>query len=334
MKTEVYSLMKGKIESVQMMRGIAALSVVICHLGILKGREVDADGYFGVDLFFCISGFIMMFVTEKSCDGFLFKRFLRICPLYYLLTIAAFATAFIAPHLLRDASTEFDALARSFFFIGGNDIMVGVGWTLCYEMFFYGLFFIAFKINHKNRHIISTAFLAILVLAGIIFEPENAYLNFYTRPILLEFALGMFAYKILYHSKIYNSNNAYMQYVCLLLAIIVYTSLFFITFDADRLFSAGIPTFVAFLLFFKALENKKMTKPLIILGNISYSLYLTHTFVITISQKLLWDIEPEITFSSVAVSLFAVSMTIVTAYISWYLIENKLTEWIRVKLKK
>lgn len=83
--------MNQKIESVQMMRGIAALSVVFCHIGML-GR-----GSFGVDLFFCISGFIMMLVTEKNCNNFLKKRFLRICPLYYLLTIGSFLMALIVP---------------------------------------------------------------------------------------------------------------------------------------------------------------------------------------------------------------------------------------------
>ncbi|MDR1491167.1 MAG: acyltransferase [Planctomycetaceae bacterium] len=201
--------MNKKIESVQMMRGIAALSVVFCHLGII------GKGGFGVDLFFCISGFIMMLVTEKNCDRFLKKRLLRICPLYYLLTIGAFAMAFIAPNLLRDANTGLDALLRSFFFIGGNEIMVGVGWTLCYEMFFYLLFFIAFKINHKNRHIISTAFLTAIVLTGLIIKTTNGYLEFYTQPILLEFALGMWAYIILYRGAQYNTiQYNTIQYSC------------------------------------------------------------------------------------------------------------------------
>jgi peptidoglycan/LPS O-acetylase OafA/YrhL len=193
--------MNKKIESVQMMRGIAALTVVVCHLGIM-----GSVGTFGVDLFFCISGFIMMFITEKSCAGFLKKRFLRICPLYYLLTIGAFAMAFIAPQLLRSPNSGFDTLLRSLLFICGDKhdtltdstIIVGVGWTLCYEMLFYLLFFMAFTISHKNRHYIATAFLAVIVLTGVIVKPENQYFAFYTSPILLEFALGMFAYKILY----------------------------------------------------------------------------------------------------------------------------------------
>jgi peptidoglycan/LPS O-acetylase OafA/YrhL len=194
--------MNKKIESVQMMRGIAALSVVFFHF------EIFSKGGFGVDLFFCISGFIMMLVTEKNTDDFLKKRALRIIPLYYLLTLGVFTMNFIAPQLFVRTETDFASLLRSLFFISGikAEPIVGVGWTLCYEMLFYLLFFVAFKISHKNRHWITFAFLAIIVLTGLVFRPTNDYLMFYTRPILLEFALGMFAYKIISQSTIqYNT---------------------------------------------------------------------------------------------------------------------------------
>jgi peptidoglycan/LPS O-acetylase OafA/YrhL len=326
--------MNKKIESVQMMRGIAALSVVFCHLGII------GKGGFGVDLFFCISGFIMMLVTEKSCDGFLKKRLLRICPLYYLLTIGAFTMAFIIPNIFRTANTKFIDLLCSFLFLGSHSrIIVGVGWTLCYEMFFYLLFFIAFKISHKNRHIISTMFLTLIVLIGIIIKPTNEYLEFYTRPILLEFALGMWAYKILYRrtnrdNTIQYNTIQYNTILLLLTAIIIYGALFFVRLPIDRLFVAGVPTFVFFLLIFKALQNSQVPKLLVILGNISYSLYLTHTFVITSFSRLIMNIDHKVTFLSIVASALSISIAIGTAYLSWYLIENKLTNWIKIKLEK
>jgi peptidoglycan/LPS O-acetylase OafA/YrhL len=327
--------MNKKIESVQMMRGIAALSVVVCHLGIIGNT-----GGFGVDLFFCISGFIMMFVTEKSYAGFLKKRFLRICPLYYLLTIGAFAMAFIAPQLLRSPNNELDMLLRSLLFICGDNaetestIVVGVGWTLCYEMLFYLLFFAAFTISHKNRHYIATAFLVIIVLTGVIVKPENQYFAFYTSPILLEFALGMFAYKILYRRNQHNiMQHNTVRYSLLLLAILIYASLFVWGTKADRLFTAGIPTFVFFLLIFRALQDKKIAKFLIVLGNISYSLYLTHTFVITAFARLIMPTD-KLNFSSIVASVIATGLTIGVAYVSWYLIENKLTNRIKIKLEK
>lgn len=311
-----------------MMRGIAAMSVVICHTGMF-GR-----GTFGVDLFFCISGFIMMLVTEKSCHNFLKKRFLRICPIYYMLTIAAFSMALIAPGLLRTPTANPFDLLRSFLFIGGEDkIVVGVGWTLCYEMMFYVLFFIAFKINHARRHIIATILLALPVVAGFIINCENDYFKFYTRPQILEFALGMMAFKIL-NPK--NPATAPRNATYLLIpAVVLYASLFFLEPLLVNYLKYVIPvfTFIPFVLTARALQNRKMPRFLVMLGNTSYSMYLTHTFILTAFSRLVFDIDHAITPASLAASLLVTGIVVGVSYLSWYLIEQKFTNWLKVKLK-
>src|SRR5690606_6137053 len=83
----------GFYSSVQVLRAIAASMVVIFHLPAYIGYE---DVFIpvlhgGVDLFFVISGFVMMVsTTDKRHDpvSFLKKRFMRIVPLYWLGTIA------------------------------------------------------------------------------------------------------------------------------------------------------------------------------------------------------------------------------------------------------
>jgi peptidoglycan/LPS O-acetylase OafA/YrhL len=66
---------------------------------------------------------------------------------------------------------------------------------------------------------------------------------------------------------------------------------------------------------------------LVVLGNISYSLYLTHSIVTVIVRSI-----PTVKgIISVIVSLFA---AIIIAYVSWYLIEQKFTNWIKMKLDK
>ena len=47
-------------DSIQVLRGLAALFVVAEHIRFL------ACGAFGVDIFFCISGFMIMFTTHKN----------------------------------------------------------------------------------------------------------------------------------------------------------------------------------------------------------------------------------------------------------------------------
>ena len=308
-----------KIESVQMLRGIAALSVIIYHLGSERGN-------FGVDLFFCISGFIMMLVTERSCVDFIKKRLLRICPIYYFLTIMAIGVAFIAPNLLRTPSTDLSLILRSFLFIGGEAPVVGVGWTLNYEMFFYFLFFLSFTISHQYRHIVASVFLGILVILGLLIKFDNLYFHFYTNPILLEFSLGMFAYQIL------SKTNIKPVLALLLLAILVYGSLFFYHIPAHRLIAYGIPTFIAFILTVKSLQNYGIPKPLVVVGNISYSLYLMHPFVITSISKVLFNQNTiPFTFTGILSGIAITGVAIGIAYVSWYFIEEKLSGFLKDK---
>lgn len=309
-----------KIESIQMLRGIAALSVVICHLGLERGQ-------FGVDLFFSINGFIMMLVTERSCVDFLKKRLLRICPIYYSLTIMAIGVAFVAPNLLRLPTSDLSLVLRSFLFIGGEDPIIRVGWTLNYGMFFNLLFFLSSTISHKYRHIIANVFLGILVVLGLLVKFDNLYYQFYTNPILLEFSLGMFAYKIL------SKTNAKPTITLFLLAVIIYGSLFFFNIHANRLISFGIPTFIAFVLTVKSLQNYGIPKLLVVIGNISYSLYLTHAFVIGTISKILFN-QQTVPFTVIGVlsGIVITGIAIGIAYVLWYYIEEKFTRFLKNKL--
>ena len=67
------------LKSIQVMRAIAALSVVLFHLGVYG----FSNGAAGVDIFFVISGFIMGATSLKlPAAAFVFKRLVRIVPLY------------------------------------------------------------------------------------------------------------------------------------------------------------------------------------------------------------------------------------------------------------
>lgn len=91
------------IGNIQILRGVAALAVVLFHLPTFGGRldlpgapdaflrNLLASGAAGVDLFFVISGFIMAHVYARRPDGpglFLLRRGLRIVPLYWMVTLA------------------------------------------------------------------------------------------------------------------------------------------------------------------------------------------------------------------------------------------------------
>src|SRR5690606_15744092 len=94
--------MTSKIVTVQYLRGLAALLVLASHAllyplvsqPLVYGRL----GWLGVILFFVISGFIMVTVTESGRFdpiGFMRRRVQRIVPLYWAFTLVAAALALV-----------------------------------------------------------------------------------------------------------------------------------------------------------------------------------------------------------------------------------------------
>ena len=145
-------------DSIQALRGLAALFVVFQHVRFLN------FGAFGVDIFFCISGFMIMFTTEKSTKYFFRKRLIRILPLYYLMTFGTYAMLLFFPSM-------FQQTRHNLSYRGIIQPLVRIGWTINCEMLFYLLFFIAFHISMKYRGLICSAFLTVLVGAVQIFAP-------------------------------------------------------------------------------------------------------------------------------------------------------------------
>jgi hypothetical protein len=199
-----------QVANIQMLRGLAALAVVAFHAqGAVRGNDL-ADplpdllgGAFGVDLFFAISGFIMvysstaMFGVAGSAALFLRRRIARIAPLYWVIT-AIYAIYLL--HLTRRDQNHTDLLvnfATSLSFVGylspvskfGFPIY-SPGWTLDYEMFFYLCFSATLILPRRFAVATLAVFFVILVILG-----QNYHLPFFASHLassqILEFAGGM-----------------------------------------------------------------------------------------------------------------------------------------------
>lgn len=149
------SARRGKLASIQILRAIAALMVMIYHLGLIKTMPaflsaVYVMGRNGVDLFFVISGFIIAYVhagqigKKEYLPDFLWKRFVRIYPSYWVLTILVILIALIVPGTIKAYKWQPMELVQSFTLLhltpAGILPVIPVGWTLFYEIKFY-LFF-------------------------------------------------------------------------------------------------------------------------------------------------------------------------------------------------
>lgn len=324
-----------RYDSVQLMRGIAAVSVIFSHILMFE------VGGFGVDLFFCISGFIMMHVTQKNDNKFLLKRAVRIIPLYWIATFSMMALLMIMPSVFQTSILLYENLIKSLLFIPAymgsatdqSFALLRIGWTLVMEVFFYLVFFICMKINHKLRHVITTIAFIIMVISGLLISTDNIYVAFYFSPIILEFSLGMFAYKIF--TKRSKDGRSMFPIV---FSAFIWTGLFiakpvaFFT-NPDRFLLYGLPSFLFFILIFKFFEHKKVPHFCVMLGNISYSLYLTHFFIVNGFSRLIYNLD-EFTIIGALLSIFIViPLCIGLAWVSWYLFEKRFTNWVRKKLK-
>ena len=200
----------GKISNIQVLRGLAALAVVVFH----AREEVDAVGHatawpdfkagaFGVDLFFVVSGFVMvyasvpLFGTWRSALPFLAKRLARIVPLYWLITalFAVYVAQDPAEPMGRHALVRF--LWTSFAFVpylapANPDAypVYPLGWTLDYEMFFYLCFAACLALPRRAAvAVLCFGFAALVTLAATVALPDPlAYLG---ATQVLEFAAGM-----------------------------------------------------------------------------------------------------------------------------------------------
>lgn len=333
---ESQSFYRQHFDSIQLLRGIAAFFVVLEHIRFLN------CGAFGVDIFFCISGFMIMYTTQENTGFFLRKRLIRILPLYYIMTLGTFLLLLLFPGMFEQTTANPSSLIKSLLFIpfdiGGGILqpLVRIGWTVNCEIFFYLVFWLAFHISHRFRGLICTLLLGAVVLTAQLLPVSFAPLVFYGNPIMLEFALGMFTFraaKLLFDWKQNNRLPGISFGIALLTSIALLAGLVLSKPHINilgfrRLLYWGLPGMLLVLSFFLLGLWKKMPSIGVMLGNISFSLYLIHYYPVMFLDRMVFDFST-CTPLSIIGSIISVLLCIVLGYICWYLIEKKLTGYLR-----
>lgn len=288
--------------SVQVLRAIAALLVVMVHttlkaqsMGI--GSRVFELGHAGVDLFFIISGFIMMMIgaKENKFPIFISKRIVRVIPLYYIITTFALAVYLFNPSLIK-GNQDGITILNSYLLLPteGKSFLLSVGWTLSYEMFFYIVFSLTLFINSSMKGIAASMILAVLVVYGR--YAENEVLRNFMSPILLEFAIGIFCFYI--YKKVGPLLSKKRRVI--VSSVLALSAAAYILSDSDPLFTLfenrvidlATPMMMIFLAFcfseqsFQKYKNNIFTKLFSYIGDASYSLYLTHLFTLGFISKI------------------------------------------------
>ena len=331
-----------ELVSIQYLRAVAAMMVVFLHLHPQWERMGYANIWpdwmaGGVDIFFVISGFIMWITTCRKPPSpltFYYRRAVRIVPLYWLLSALVVAIMLLAPQVVQ--SSRFDAwhVVSSFFFIptvspssGHFEPVLIPGWTLNYEMFFYLIFGAMLPLRERLRLGMTGLVLLILVVARPLVGQPDSVFAFYTSSIMLEFLLGMMLGYSWAHGGM--RLGARTGWLLLVVGTVAMMLLPYTPYELPRLVSLGIPAtaIVAGALALERAGHVPEVRWLHRLGDVSYSLYLSHPLVLSaVSQawRRVVPAETPLPLMLLGFSLIAVLATIVGAFAVYRLLERPL----------
>jgi exopolysaccharide production protein ExoZ len=280
--------------SIQHLRAFAALTVVIYHS--LQWRTGGFDvGRAGVDVFFVISGLVMWTSTSERAvtpAGFVWRRFIRVAPLYWIATLVTAGAAWTWPRFLPQILPGWRHLALSLAFIPHFDPKglpfptLPLGWTLDYEAIFYLVFGGALIAPKAWRARLITGVLASIVAAGFLLDDPLYILG--ANPMLLQFAAGLWL-GVAIERRILPSRAWGFAMIVLGLAgwLGVQGAGWFVEFW--RPFQWGIPAtlLVSGAVTVECRGGWPKFPPLRRLGDASYSIYLWHPAAIALTAHLL-----------------------------------------------
>ncbi|EIX9761965.1 TPA: acyltransferase [Klebsiella pneumoniae subsp. pneumoniae] len=315
--------MKNELNQIQWLRAIAAILVVITHFTgkAYSVKLLDhefSSGAIGVDIFFIISGFIMMYVSDLKKQypiKFILNRFIRILPVHYFFLFILIIIFLIKPDVINSSVSK-TYVWESFLLVPAlrNDAeyLNPVIWTLCYEMMFYLIFCVSLNLKNLTTSAIATTLvISAIVFSGFFYKGDNIYISAATDSISLEFCYGMLLY--IFYKKGFLTFHWLLP---LMLSIILYFVLK--QFDFYRFIKLGIPSALIFISFLN-MKNSKITF-LNFLGKISYEIYICHIMVISASYLILFRLG---VFNIFAYATLTSVLILISAYLINIFISNK-----------
>lgn len=338
-----------KIEAIQGLRAAAAFSVASLHVlhdaigldpGGFAARLHDALPWqAGVDLFFVISGFVMVYSSAdlfgqySGRTVFMTRRVVRIVPLYWAATTLFLLIAMLVPSAISNDDVTPARIAMSYAFIpawsssGFIQPIYSLGWTLNYEMFFY-IVFAAFISQARTRALLLIgATLGCLIAVHPLVPRAATAFVFWTDPIMAEFLLGVVIAVI---AETGLSLPDWLRAVGAILAIGALLAGHLEGVALAEPIAVGIPMAVLVAM---AVLGRPLPIPalLILTGEASYALYLVHPFAmrgVSVVWRALHLTGPTAAACYIVVALVLALLSAVATHI-WF--ERPVSAWLRTR---
>jgi exopolysaccharide production protein ExoZ len=321
-----------EIVVIQALRAFAAVAIIVAHLS--QKHVTWQIGVIGVDIFFALSGFVMILSTSSlkqkpnAASIFLRRRFIRIVPMYWLFTVL------VMVYEGRHAATfSLNEVIHSLLFIPFRQgqpaehyfPILAVGWTLAFEVFFYLCFAICLKLR-VSPFLLAPVFV-VLSLVGF-YQPihASALLSLFNY-LLLEFILGMlFAW-------LYMRSLILPWAIALALCCICVGCFFFWPILSPRIhLLVWAPASLAFVyasLSFERFVAGHMPRLIEILADASYSIYLCHQQFVLVAFSRHF---PKLHGGSLRFCLLEIVVCCIVGVIVHYVIERPILAHFRVRI--
>ena len=271
---------------------------------------------------------------------FILKRIIRVVPLYWFITLMIVIAGTLIPELFSKTRFEPVQTIQSLLFIPHYSLgfpgkiwpILVPGWTLNYEIFFYLIFGLLLFIP-INRSLVLFLFFSTLVFIGVITESENALFKTYTNNLLLEFVAGVYIAKAFLDGRLNNRPLSLAISICVFGIFLLLTTVNIDSQNSVRAIYWGVPAALIVIgaIMIEGSGTLPRSRILHLLGDASYSIYLAHTYTLTV-LRIMWSKLVSIEATTIEIILFACLGLIVSSIsgiLLHLLIEKPLTNYLR-----
>lgn len=333
------------IETLQVLRGLAASLIMLKHaayeVDMISPEAFDLaiNNFFrvGVDMFFVLSGFIMVYISwgqtgAAAAKDFILRRIVRIVPTYWFYTFLLLGVAMLMPQVLAKAQFVPVDFIKSLLFIpyvnsaGDVQPFLAAGWTLNYEMYFYALFALCLFFPPRVGIGLLTLWLAASVLTGF-FGMDGVAAQFYGNIIVLEFLAGaliglLFVNGLRLPRMFLPVGGAFVGLS--IAAFVLYRQEILDLFGPLYPMMAVAVLSVLLLALPRGTESAKMPRWGVFIGDASYSIYLSHAFGIGAVTQIVLLSGLESTLSPWLIFAVTVAVCLAGGCAAYVLIEKQL----------